>query len=138
MTESKSIRYSETKEFRASDLQTLFLSVQWSSGNFPEPLRVAMANSHRVVSAWDGERLVGLMNALSDTTMTAYFHYLLVHPEYHDQGIGRALVANMLQFYQDFPRKVLIAYEGEVEFYKHCGFEVGEGKIPLFVTTLTT
>jgi hypothetical protein len=56
--------------------------VGWSSGQYPEALAVAMRNSDRVVSAWGGEKLVGFMNALSDGAMTAYFHYLLVRPEY--------------------------------------------------------
>jgi len=63
-------------------LQDLFLSVQWSSGNYPDQLQIAMTNSHRVISAWNGDQLVGLINALSDGVMTAYFHYLLVHPDY--------------------------------------------------------
>lgn len=132
------VRYSTQKDFDRHQLQNLFLSVEWSSGKYPDELVVAMRNSHQVVSAWDGEKLVGLMNALSDGIMTAYFHYLLVRPEYQDQGIGRQLVETMLQEYRDYARKVLIAYDAEVGFYEACGFEAGAGKTPMFVTCLTT
>lgn len=132
------IQYLTRKIIDHDQLQELFLSVEWSSGNYPDKLQVAMGNSDRVVSAWDGEKLVGLMNALSDTTMTAYFQYLLVHPDYQSGGIGKMLVATMLEAYKDCARKVLIAYDKEIEFYKRCGFSVGSGKTPMFVTYLTT
>ena len=133
-----SITYKQTKEFEKKDLQDLFLSVQWDSGNYPDKLKVAIANSHKVISAWDGEQLVGLVNALSDGIMTAYFHYLLVRPEYQSKGVGKKLISLMLEQYEDFARKVLIAYDKEIGFYKRCGFEVGEGKTPMFVTYLKT
>lgn len=133
-----SITYSEQREFDTRQVQELFLSVGWSSGNYPDELALALRNSHSVVSAWDGARLVGLMNALSDGAMTAYFHYLLIRPEYQSQGIGRQLVTAMLDRYESYARKVLIAYDEEVAFYEKCGFELGGGKSPMFVTHLTT
>lgn len=132
------ITYSTTRLFEPADLQGLFLSVQWSSGNFPDKLALAMRNSHHVVSAWDGQTLVALMNALADGVMTAYFHYLLVRPEYQSKGIGKALVESMLHKYRDYARKIVIAYDDELEFYRRCGFEVGTGKSPMFITFLTT
>ena len=130
--------YKETKDFSEKELEKLFLSVNWSSGKYPEKLKIAMANSHRVFSVWDGEKLIGLMNSLSDGIMTAYFHYLLINPKYHNLGLGRELVAKMLKEYENYPRKVLIAYDEELNFYKNCGFSIGEGKTPMFVTSLTT
>lgn len=53
-----SIEYKDTKEFSASELQRLFLSVNWESGNYPEKLVKAMRNSTHVISAWDQDRLV--------------------------------------------------------------------------------
>ena len=132
------IAYSTTKEFDKGQLQDLFLSVQWSSGNYPDKLQVAMSNSDKVISAWDGDTIVGLMNALSDGAMTAYFHYLLVRPEYLSKGIGRRLVRSMLDHYKDYARKVLIAYDKEIRFYQQFGFEPGDGKTPMFITCLTT
>ncbi len=132
------ITYQHTQDFTESELESLFLSVNWSSAAYPDRLRVAMKNSHRVVSAWDGDRLVGLINALSDGIMTVYFHYLLVRPEYHSRGIGRALVDDMLTFYESYARKVVIAYKQEVGFYEHCGFQVNDKSLPLFITYLTT
>lgn len=132
------ITYKTTKEFTVTQLQDLFLSVKWSSGDYPDKLQVAMKNSHKVFSAWDGDLLVGLINCLSDGIMTAYFHYLLVRPEYQYQGIGKHLISLMLEEYQDYARKLLIAYDTEIGFYENCGFEVGEGKTPMFVTYLTT
>jgi GNAT superfamily N-acetyltransferase len=132
------IHYLDTKIFQPKDLKDLFLSVEWSSGNYPEKLVVAMQNSDKVYSAWAGDELVGLMNALSDQAMTAYFHYLLVKPAHQKFGIGRELVHRMLADYADFPRKVLIAYDNQVAFYQKCGFEIGSSKTPMFVTELTT
>lgn len=45
------IEYKDTKEFSASQLQRLFLSVNWESGNYPEKLEKAMRNSTHVISA---------------------------------------------------------------------------------------
>ena len=55
-------------------MQKLFLSVHWESGNYPEKLVHAMHNSTRVISAWDGDKLVGLVRALDDgeTVATVY------------------------------------------------------------------
>ena len=132
------ITYCDTRTIEINALQSLFASVQWDSANYPDKLVVAVGNSHKVITAWDGDKLVGLMNALSDGIMTAYFHYLLVRPEYHKLGIGRTLVSKMLAEYSDYARKILIAYEQETEFYKQCGFVVGDGKVPMFVTYLKT
>ncbi|WP_338049243.1 GNAT family N-acetyltransferase [Paenibacillus wynnii] len=48
----------------------------------------AIEGSHSVVAAWDGDKLVGLVNALSDGVVTVYFHYMLIHPSYQGVGIG--------------------------------------------------
>ena len=111
-----SIEYREVKEFKQSDLEDLFLAVDWSSGGHPEKLVQVMKNSDTVYSAWDNDQLVKLMNALSDGVMTAYFHYLLVKPDYQRQGIGNNLVDRMLAKYQDCVTKVLIAYQDKLDF----------------------
>lgn len=132
------IEYKNIKDFEVEQLRDLFLSVKWDSGNYPEKLKVAMKNSSSVYSAWDGDKLVGLVNCLSDGVMTAYIHFLLVHADYHGQGIGEKLMSLMLEEYKDYLRKVLIAYPKAMEFYKRCGFHVADEKIPMFITTLKT
>jgi len=132
------IQYRTVKEFTSFELADLFLSVNWDSGNYPDKLQIALSNSHSVYSAWDGDKLVGLINALSDGIMTAYFHYLLVRPDYQGQGIGRQLIGYMLQDYKEYSRKVLIAYNEAIPFYQKYGFKTGEDSVPMFVTSLKT
>jgi ribosomal protein S18 acetylase RimI-like enzyme len=126
------IAYRTTQDFTAAELSDLYLSVGWSSAKYPERLKQAMANSDSVMSAWDGDRLIGLINCLSDGALTAYFHYLLVRPEYQGQGVGRELLRLMFERYADCLRKVLIADNEQVGFYKKCGFIVGTGTAALF------
>ena len=132
------IEYKEEKSFKADDLKNLFLSVEWSSGHYPEKLVVAMQNSSTVYSAWDGEKLVGLINALDDGIMTSYVHYLLINPEYQGLGIGKQLIGMIKDKYRDYLRVILIAYDKEAPFYEHCGFETGQEKVPMFITSLWT
>ena len=134
----KDIQYKQTKEFSEKELKDLFLSANWSSGNYPDKLVIALQNSSSVFTAWDGGKLVGLINVLDDGIMTAYIHYLLIMPEYQRIGIGEKLVTMVSEKYKTYLRIVLIAYDKEIGFYKHCGFEIGEEKTPMFITSLWT
>ena len=132
------IEYREIKDFTSTELQDLFLSVNWSSGHYPDKLVVAMKNSGSVFSAYNNQKLVGLINVLDDGIMTAYVHYLLVMPEYQHAGIGKKLIEMVKNKYHSYLRILLIAYEKEIGFYEHCGFKTGENKIPMFITSLWT
>lgn len=132
------IKYSDTHDFKKEQLQDLFLSVEWSSGHYPDKLVAAMKNFKTVYSAWDNDNLVGMICAMDDGIMTAYVHYLLVNPEYHGMKIGRTLVDMIKQKYRDYLRIAIIAYNDEVQFYKNCGFEKSDNASPMFITSLWT
>ncbi len=82
----------------------------------------ALRNSHTVVTAWDGERLVGLGNAISDGYLVVYYPYLLIHPEYQGKGMGSKIVKKLQNKYKNFHQELLLADAEAVEFYKKCGF----------------
>ena len=132
------IVYKNEKDIDSGSLSSLFLSVEWSSGNYPEKLVVAMKNSGSVFTAWDGNKLIGLINVLDDSVMTAYIHYLLVDPNYQNGGIGKELVRLVLEKYRNYLRIVLVAYDKEVDFYTKSGFAAGNDKTPMFITSLWT
>ena len=132
------IEYKDIKIFEPKELQELFLSVKWSSGSYPDKLVIAMKNSNSVFSAWDADKLIGLINVLDDGAMTAYVHYLLINPEYHGIGIGKRLVKLVNDKYKEYLRIVVIAYNEEVGFYERCGFKKGEKASPMFITSLWT
>ncbi len=135
---NENIIYSESKNFNRNELESLFLSVNWSSGEYPDELVIAMRNSHSVISAWHEGQLIGLVNCLSDGIMTAYFHYLLVHPDFQGEGIGQELIQRMLKKYESYSRKVLIGYDKKVPFYEKMGFKKGKDVTALFITDLST
>lgn len=81
------LTYTDVKKYTARDLQELFRSVGWLSANYPERLKKALDNSETVFTAWDDEKLVGLVNAIDDSELTAYVHYLCVNPIFQGQGI---------------------------------------------------
>ena len=132
------ITYKETHTFAEKELEELFLSVDWSSGHYPDKLAVAMENFKTVYSAWDNDKLVGLICAMDDGIMNAYVHYLLVNPDYHGQKIGRTLVDMIKRHYEDYLRIAVIAYDNEAHFYENCGFEKSSDASPMFITTLWT
>ena len=74
------IEYRYTKNFDEKQIEELFKSVRWFSGNFPKKLKQALNNSSRVISAWDGEKLIGLIRGLDDSIWQATIDCLLVNP----------------------------------------------------------
>ena len=118
------IKYSETRDFDVKDIERLFLSVNWDSGNYPEKLARALHNSTHVVSAWDNDRLVGLVRALDDGETVAFLHYLLVDPEYQGFHIGDELMKRILSFFKDHLYiKIMPSDPKTMAFYEKYGFK---------------
>lgn len=119
-----SIHYTDERSFTAEQLEKLFLSVDWESGKYPERLKKALVNCGTVFTAWDGEELIGLANAIDDGEMTAYVHYLLVAPDHQGQGIATELLALMKKRYSGYHHFFLVAeHKDLVNFYEKQGFK---------------
>ena len=123
-------QYRDTKDFSQAELASLFSSVAWESARFPERLVRAMKGFQTVFSAWEGDRLLGLIAVLDDGEMTAYIHYLLVRPEAQRRGIGSALLTMALEKYRTYPRIVLHAEGDAAPFYEKFGF-IGMDALPM-------
>ncbi len=121
------IVYTEEKRFTQQQVQELFLSVGWLSGQFPSRLYKALMHSETVLTAWDGDRLVGLVRVLDDSELVAFIHYVLVDPAYHRQGIAGEMIGRIREKYRDY-----LYLEGmpedrsNVPFYQRLGFRLME------------
>ena len=128
------ITYRASKEVEPYSLGDLFLSVNWPLGHQPDKLRRAFSRSDQVITAWDGEKLVGLVNTIADGSVTAFIPYLLVNPEYQKQGIGGTLIGMIVSAYQGYERIVLLTEKDTVDFYKKCGFVDAQGIHSMMIT----
>lgn len=130
------ISYKEDKNFTGPELMQLFCSLNWESGKYPERLQKSLSNYGFVASAWDEKKLIGLIGAMDDGEMTAYVHYLIIAPQYQNQGIGKALMTMLKEHYKNYLRILLISYPDAVNFYKNCGFTKVEGNEPFEINRM--
>ena len=132
----RGITYKNTHNFSKKQLEELFLSVNWSSGNYPEKLVISMRNFDTVFSAWKEDELIGLVSVMDDGIMNTYINYILVKPEYQLKGIGKNLIEKVKNHYRDYKRITAITMAKDSKFYEYIGFKKREDKVPLFITTL--
>lgn len=128
-----SIEYRDDKELPRNQVLALYAALEWSSARKPARLLKALANSHSVISAWDGERLIGLGNAISDGHLVVYYPHLLVLPDYQRHGIGREIMRRMQGRYGKFHQQTLLADHRATGFYKKCGFRRAGKCAPLWI-----
>ncbi len=122
------IVYKEIKDFPREQLAELFASVEWETPEDAPMLVRAFANSTRVISAWDGERLVGIIRSMDDDLWSANIDCLVVHRSYQRQGIGSALVKRLLERLSHVKYVSVSPSEREnIGFYEKLGFTVIEG-----------
>ena len=126
------IRLTEEKVFTREQVQQLFLSVNWMSGQYPDKLYQALMHSSTVLTAWDGDKLIGLVRVLDDTAMLAVLHYVLVDPAYHGRGIAGKMIEMVKEKYKEF-----LYIEGMPEesknapFYQKHGFHIMEDGVAM-------
>src|SRR5437870_2242277 len=119
---SDQIVYAETRELPIDKVVALYAANHWSSAKKPELLHRALLNSHSLVTAWDGDLLVGLGNAISDGHLVVYYPHLLVLPTYQGQGIGTRLMQMLKARYAQFHQHMLVADGKAIDFYRKAGF----------------
>ena len=127
------ITYSEQRDIAIAQILSLYSANEWSSAEKPQCLHQALLNSHSLVSAWDGDRLVGIGNAISDGCLVVYYPHLLVHPEYTGQGIGRQILEMLKRRYEGFHMHMLVAEAEAVSFYERCGFTRAGQTEPMWI-----
>lgn len=127
------IQISETRNIKLEDIIELYKANNWSSANKPGELYNALMNSHSLFSAWEGGKLVGIGNAISDGYLVVYYPHLLVHPSFRGQGIGQMIMKKMQDRYGHFHMQMLTADGKAVTFYEKVGFvRAGETK-PMWI-----
>ena len=121
------ITYDTRKDVPCEPLYELFKAVGWANEADTTPdmlanFNVGFLGSNHVVTAWDGDRLVGCVRALSDGHFRAVIIDLAVLSEYQRQGIGRELVR---QCRERFPTAEWLVQTDEAKgFYERIGFTV--------------
>lgn len=104
------------------EILELYRANHWSSAEKPDQLMAALRGSHSLLTAWDGNRLLGLVNAISDGALVVYYPHLLVHPDAQGRGIGAALLRAMTARYAGFHQHVIMADGDAIGFYEKLGF----------------
>jgi ribosomal protein S18 acetylase RimI-like enzyme len=106
----------------------LYNSVGWIAYTTEEQrpnLQEAIQNSTYVVTAWCGEKMVGLVRCISDDVSIFYLQDILIHPDYQRQGVGKKLMLKCLERFEHVRMKVLLTDDEERQriFYESLGYK---------------
>ena len=82
-----------------------------------------LKNANLTITAWDGEKLVGISRSLTDFAYVAYLADLAVDQQYQRSGIGKQLIEETKARLGPECMIVLLAAPKANEYYEHIGFE---------------
>jgi GNAT superfamily N-acetyltransferase len=118
---------------RTNEVVELYRANEWSSAKKPTELMAALRNSHSLVTARIGKRLIGIGNAISDGHLVVYYPHMLVHPDYQRAGIGKKMMRELIEKYSDFHQQMLTADADAADFYQALGFERAGRTVPMWI-----
>ena len=89
----------------------------------PDIFADMLKHASLTLSAWDGDRLVGIARTLTDFSYVAYLADLAVDADYQLQGIGRRLIDETRTQLGSDCMLVLLAAPKANDYYLKLGFE---------------
>jgi predicted N-acetyltransferase YhbS len=81
-----------------------------------------LRHANLVVTAWDGNLLVGVSRALSDFSFVTYLSDLAVRQSHQKQGIGKELIRRTQKQAGKHAKLLLLAAPAAEQYYPHIGF----------------
>ena len=88
----------------------------------PDVFAGMINNADIIITAWDGENLIGISRALTDYTYVTYLADLAVDENYQHQGIGKQLIEETQQRTEPQCMMVLLAAPKANDYYPKLGF----------------
>ncbi len=87
------------------------------------------------VIAKDGEEIIGMGRAISDSVSDAYIQDVTVHSDYRGRGIGKMIIRKLVEHMQANKLQWigLISEPGYERFYQSLGFQKMEGYTPFLL-----
>jgi GNAT superfamily N-acetyltransferase len=89
----------------------------------PDIFEGMLKHANLTITAWHGDRLVGIARSLTDFTYVAYLADLAVDADYQRQGIGQRLIEETRSRLGKECMIVLLAAPKANNYYPKLGFE---------------
>jgi predicted N-acetyltransferase YhbS len=80
-------------------------------------------HSNLVITAWDGEMLVGVSRAITDWVWSCYLADLAIRKDYQGKGIGKMLIELTKARVGDESTVLLLSVPGAMHYYPKVGLE---------------
>lgn len=80
------------------------------------------AHSNLIVTAWDGDLLVGVSRSITDWVWSCYLADLAIDPGYQKAGIGRKLIELTREKLGEESMILLLSVPTAFEYYPKVGF----------------
>ncbi len=114
---------------QCAGIASLYRAVGWGSPGSTAELRDLYEFSNYFLLALDGDQVLGLLRAESETAQTTWLAEIAVLPGFQSRGIGLALMA---RFLADHPNRTLYtdATEGVEEFFLRHGIALRRPRVP--------
>ena len=115
------------RSVKPNQLEDLCSAVGWSRRPL-ERVQQCLDNSLNYVAAWhihnEEQKLIGFARAVSDGSFHATLLDIVVHPNFQDRGLGKTIVANLINQLRQAGVKdiTLFASPHIVDFYHKLGF----------------
>ena len=100
----------------------------YESAGLPRPtadferIKAMYENSDVVITAWDGELLVGAARSITDWVWSGYLADLAVRDGYQGTGIGKRLIEITKERLGEKSTVLLLSVPGAMEYYPKIGF----------------
>ena len=119
------------------DIENLYNDANWTiyTNDLPNLIK-AIRNSLFIVTAWDKEKLIGLIRVIGDGVTIIYIQDILVFKTYKRKGIGTNLINIVCEEYKAVRQKVLLTNDTPETrgFYESLGFtSCDKGELVSFV-----
>ena len=90
--------------------------------NDKERIQKMYENSNLIVTAWDGDLLVGVSRCITDWVWSCYLADLAIKSEYKKSGIGRKLIELTKERLGEQSMILLLSVPTAMEYYPKVGF----------------
>ena len=87
-----------------------------------ECLQGMVNNSNLMITAWDGDMLIGIARSITDFHYACYLSDLAVDKQYQKSGVGRRLQTTTQEQLGEKCKLILISAPDANSYYEHIGY----------------